>query len=168
MPRCPQCKKVMDSSETKCPFCGQPVHWEKKPKPAPVEEEGPVGRGGWMILLIIYLFANLINVIPMLGLLGQKQMLASGLCALYLVYDIIVIVLYFTRGQHFRTMGIFMEIVHSVYLVAFYISFIRMGGDMDTFRYMTVRTTAELLISGTSLGYFLRSKRVKNTFSFEE
>ena len=158
----------MDASETQCPFCGKPVQWEKKPKPKTAVEEGPLGRGGWMIVLIVYLFASFINVLPILGYLASGDRLTSGLGALYLVYVVIVIVLYFTRGRHFRTMGIFMEIIHSAYLVAAYITVIRQGGDMDAFREATLWTTAELLISGTSLGYFLRSKRVKNTFLFEE
>jgi len=163
MPRCPKCEELMDASETKCPFCGEPVSWEKKVISKELEETGPVGRGGWMIAVLIYLIASLFEMgFMFLGYFLSGQQLISMLCGLFVMYDIILIVMYFTRHRYFKQTALFLQGLHFVSIVAITIQGI-VADPSSLADNLTLGIFITLVIAGVTV-YLIRSKRVKNTY----
>ena len=163
MPRCPQCGKLMDSSETRCPFCREPVSWEKKPVKKELEPTGPVGRGGWLIAVVIYLLLSIPFMgIQFLGYLSIGNRLISGLCGLYVLYTVMLIILYFTRHRLFRNIALFVQALHLAAIVAIPVDgLVREPASLgDT---LTLGILLALMIVGVMV-YLIKSKRVKNTF----
>lgn len=153
----------MDASETRCPFCGEQVAWEKKSAAREPEASGPVGRGGWLIPVAIYLFLSLAEIgFLFLGYFISQNRLISGLCGLYVLYDIILIVLYFVRHRYFRTTALFVQALHIACLAA--ITADGMIADPSTmYDTLTIGVFLALIAAGVMV-YLFRSRRVKNTY----
>ncbi|NLG36929.1 MAG: hypothetical protein GX549_02845 [Clostridiales bacterium] len=163
MPRCPQCGKLMDASETRCPFCREPVSWEKKTAIKELEPTGPVGRGGWLIAVFVYLLLSLPFMgLQCLGYLSIGNRLISGLCGLYVLYAVMLIILYFIRHRLFRSIALFVQALHLAAIVAITVDGI-LREPASLGNTLTLGILFALIIAGVTV-YLIKSKRVKNTF----